>query len=59
MNNVSDHKLVFIPTRNDDHRASFKFDKVTVNGASEVSSADRILSGIVGKRLTYERAGAR
>jgi transposase-like protein len=37
----------------------FRYSHREANGVDDEARADRILSGIVGKRLTYERAGAR
>ena len=37
----------------------FRYSHREANGVDDTARADRILGGIVGKRLTYERAGAR
>ncbi len=37
----------------------FRYSHREANGVDDKARADRILSGIVGKRLTYERVGAR
>jgi hypothetical protein len=37
----------------------FRYSHREANGVDDTARADRILSGIVGKRLTYERVGAR
>lgn len=37
----------------------FRYSHREANGVDDSARADRILSGIVGKRLTYERVGAR
>ena len=37
----------------------FRYSHREANGCDDTARADRILSGIIGKRLTYERAGAR
>jgi hypothetical protein len=37
----------------------FRYSHREAHGVDDTARADRILSGVVGKRLTYERAGAR